>query len=459
MFKSFSMLAVAACAGISIASCTADKDLYDPTVVEQDVIADYESNFIKKFGSSINISDQNWDLAEDYTAHLQSAFASTRAVFGEGFNPSISAWETKYDVLPETIEWLDDNLPEKVNNKEKAQPFFLESWENTFNIVPIYIGQASYFWKLHLVITDDNGDEKDFTVWEKGDGVEILDNDSWKTLGKGEFETTIGKTVKSKQFEVLGCPKGTKMSFYLEIFNERGFKLPSSFEVENSIAAISCPTPSNLEPVDGVERGCIILGCEDRYDKFTDWDMNDIVFMIYGNPIPPVKPEVEKYYQRANKRYLVEDLGATNDFDFNDVVVDVTAEREVTLTKIQGKVVDAEYGDWKNAKAKVRALGGTIDISMKIGNTEWKKTGNVSEMINTKNPDYSKVLAEFDVEGWNPKENNIEVEARSMKNDQVFTRKVKFPKKGEVPMIIAVKPSQNWMVEYQSIPSDWFTVE
>lgn len=45
-----------------------------------------------------------------------------------------------------------------------------------------------------------------------------------------------------------------------------------------------------------------------------------------------------------------------------------------------------------------------------------------------------------------------------MKNDQVFTRKVKFPKKGEVPMIIAVKPSQKWMVEYQSIPSDWFTV-
>lgn len=100
-----------------------------------------------------------------------------------------------------------------------------------------------------------------------------------------------------------------------------------------------------------------------------------------------------------------------------------------------------------------------FEFSMKNCNTEWKKTGNVSETMNTMNSDYSKGFPEFDVEGWNPKENNIEVEARSMKNEQVFTRKIKFPKKGEVPMIIAVKPSQKWMVEYQSIPSDWFTVE
>ena len=49
--KNVSMLAVAACAGMSITSCTADKDLYNPEVVEENVKAEYVANFVKKFGA------------------------------------------------------------------------------------------------------------------------------------------------------------------------------------------------------------------------------------------------------------------------------------------------------------------------------------------------------------------------------------------------------------------------
>ena len=33
---------------------------------------------------------------------------------------------------------------------------------------------------------------------------------------------------------------------------------------------------------------------------------------------------------------------------------------------------------------------------------------------------------------------------------------IKFPKAGEAPMIIAVDPSQQWMKERVSVPSEWF---
>ena len=70
--------------------------------------------------------------------------------------------------------------------------------------------------------------------------------------------------------------------------------------------------------------------------------------------------------------------------------------------------------------------------------------------------DYNDVLSSFDIKNndWNPSSNNISVSVvgRGMNEGvQVIT----FPKTGEIPMIIAVDPEINWMVERQSVPSSW----
>ena len=36
---------------------------------------------------------------------------------------------------------------------------------------------------------------------------------------------------------------------------------------------------------------------------------------------------------------------------------------------------------------------------------------------------------------------------------------IKFPKKGTVPMIIAVDQKEKWMSERQGVPAEWFTTE
>ena len=165
------------------------------------------------------------------------------------------------------------------------------------------------------------------------------------------------------------------------------------------------------------------------FDCNHDGDYTDLVCLV-----EPVE---------ASKRYMVEDLGTTDDFDFNDLVIDVRA-----------------YGDrqW----AVVRAMGGTLDFAVTIGNTSWSKSEggfNVSTMYNTSgNIDYSAELAVFDVTGWNPLTNNISVTVKG-KGESAAPQVIPFPKKGEVPMIIAEHPARKWMNERVSIPEDWFTTE
>ena len=109
------------------------------------------------------------------------------------------------------------------------------------------------------------------------------------------------------------------------------------------------------------------------------------------------------------------------------------------------------------SKAIIRALGGTIDFELQIGDTKWKKSESdyvVTTMYNTQGTiDYDKVLAEFEVTGWNASDNNISVTVTEKSGNVV---NIKFPKKGTAPMIIAVDPTQKWMGERVSVPSTWF---
>ena len=174
------------------------------------------------------------------------------------------------------------------------------------------------------------------------------------------------------------------------------------------------------------------------FDCNGDQDYSDLICLARILPKPIMK------------RYLVEDLGATDDFDFNDIVVDVYQD-------IDGK-----------QSAIVRAMGGTLDFTLKIGNTEWSKSGkgfDITTMYNTKRPNvnWEESYDEFDVDGWVPASNNIEVSV-IVKEDKVNESgagnviiKIPFPRQGEVPMIIAMDPIANWNYEWDELRSDWWT--
>jgi hypothetical protein len=144
----------------------------------------------------------------------------------------------------------------------------------------------------------------------------------------------------------------------------------------------------------------------------------------------------------TSKRYLVEDLGSTADFDFNDIVFDVD--------DVNGE----QY-------CTVRALGGTLDIEIQVGDSTWRKSDSqyaVSDMINTRIPNYSDeyYLDRFKVTGWNPTENSVCVNVYVNGQEGMYV--IEFPAYGEVPMMVAVKRNKWWRKEFDTIPNsiDWF---
>ena len=159
----------------------------------------------------------------------------------------------------------------------------------------------------------------------------------------------------------------------------------------------------------------------------------------------------------------------TDDFDFNDIVVDVTTDR------VKKKIfydIDANGGWTFNheeiiehlpQQAVVRAAGGTLDFTLTIGTTTWTKSAkfpNYEEMLNTgwqgSSISYGTELDVFEVSGYNPSSNNISATVQGRGNSgEVMT--ITFPKKGEAPMIIALDATNNWMNERSSVPSGWFT--
>ena len=212
-----------------------------------------------------------------------------------------------------------------------------------------------------------------------------------------------------------------------------------------------CPRPANIAEDNQV----MIMACEDVYDNAekgvkSDNDMNDVVFMVYGKPEVPNTIEITEdteIEKRVTVRYMIEDLGATDDFDFNDIVVDV-ADVWTSKPVYTNNVLSGWTDSNKHQEAIIRHLGGTLPFKLKIGNTELEEHAGVLGS----NPD-----EKFAVSGWDKNTHNVSIQVKQSQNSTVYNNVV-FPKSGEAPMIIAVEPTQTWMNERQSVPESWFTV-
>ena len=445
--------------GVGLMSCS-KADVFDSNAAnelkKEQLEKDYTSNFVKKYGA---VEGKSWDLATLATSYTLET--SNRALTRDGVY-NADAVEGEMLVEKATIDWMSTNMKAGANNVAKGKPFYLQVPNNSFTIVPIFQGTASYYWQLWMYV-DGVGDK---LIWSKGDIQYITSDGStdWKSPGTGGTGMNSAFQIKAPTYEFKNLPKNANMYFYLKVWNSYGDfqkntinprKLTSLNQM--MLALINCKVPSNVPAGNEVS----IIGCEDNVNG--DFDYEDLVFMMYGNPAPPIK-HVDEVIVGTPKRYMMEDLGEEHpDFDFNDVVVDVISGR----AKVKREYEILENGGWKLIKettienlpdiAVVRAAGGILDFTLTIGDTTWKKSAkfpNYQQMLNTGRDgeiNYEKELDTFKVEGWNPDNNNISVTVEGNPNDIIF------PKEGDAPMIIAVDPTTPWMFERTPVPESWFT--
>ena len=443
-------------------------DLFDDHAKERDVKAQYAENFSKSYP---NVSlNQSWDYSnknEAYSLPTVTNHAAKRAARAANYQLTTGG---EYEVDNSTLTWMKKKLVDGKDNRSLGKPFYMKTPSNSFTIVPIYQGQASSVWELHAVI-----DGVDFKVWEKCQDVWVKKNENsdWQTVSSVSNTELYKSTdnvaaVKAQSYTFDNVPVGVEMYFYLLVTKVTNSKY--NYTVNSQMSSLNgmmlslndCPRPANISEDNEV----MIIACEDVYDNAakgvkSDKDMNDVVFMVYGKPEVPSTIEITEdmsIEKKTTVRYMIEDLGATDDFDFNDIVVDVSeiwTSSPVFTNGVLSGWVDSD----KHQEAVVRAMGGTIDFDLTIGNTSWSKSGagfDVKTMYNTQGTiDYDKVLAKFDVTGWNAKTNNVSIKVND-KDGQLFN--ITFPKSGEVPMIIAVEPTQKWMKERVSVPDSWFYI-
>lgn len=472
--KSLFLTASVAVVGLVFVACSHD-DFIDKDAPVKNLKAEYAANFEKKFGKID--PNQNWDFCSTqpvYSLPSSSNAARTRTGEGEG---SFACTTGEIEVEKTVLDWVHNNMPMGKNNQQKGDPFKMKVPGNSFSIAPIYQGNATYYWQLWMYVEDLG----DFMVWEKGNDFYYKANaeSDWTELGVGRDGLGDGGfySVKSPSYTFTNLPEGKEMYFYLKVWKNGSYTLGYDaylkyLENQNKNQPVNFTSLEGMmiSLVDAKKPAMVpddydvtIIGCED----YNDNDFEDLVFMVYGKPVPPTE-RVEEVEYAHTKRYFMEDLGTLDDFDFNDVVVDVQYDRKKITYKYDNSTnkLIGQTEEKLDDQAIVRAAGGTMDFTLTIGSTTWTKRANMdsSVMWNTgwkgASINYTAVLGEpFKVTGFNPTSNNISVSVVGNEGNSGKVKTITFPKKGEAPMIIAVDASVNWMNERVSVPETWFYEE
>ncbi len=449
----------------TMASCVKEASVPSYEDVQKE---SYASSFVAKYGQIR--ANQSWDFTSGERNLSTRGYSSINIEvlengvdFGDVSNLTLehhtfSKQVWNYDVIKSGIQKntaifnaINIALPEK--RGQKKDDVVLVAPSSSFYIYPLLSGGLNRY-DLKVKV----GDEEPVIVFTK-------DYTYFQTVNG--MQTPDGKTVNMHGVKIE-APVGTPIEIYLDnVVDEDGKKLSPMGTTNGYVVYIDVPNDAKLE-LDDVELAedhiVKYIGIEDAISG--DFDYNDLVLAVVGNPdVPQDKIITKNQYEvktcRA-KRYMIEDLGAIGDFDFNDVVVDVEEYTIYThtVTSENGVKTSDEVTSTTTAptKAFIRALGGTIDFELTIGDTKWVKSQSeydVATMYNTQGTiDYKNALAEFEVTGYNYDSNNITFRANG-KDGKLYT--VSFPKRGEAPMMIAVDPTTNWMNERVSIPSSWFT--
>ena len=446
--------------GIAFSSCVKNDFEEQNEVIFSQHKAEYETNFIKKYGEVD--PNKSWDMSShqpqySLTSMYDAPIASTRST--DNYSRTKT---TGFTVEQSVLTWFFENTPAGDDNSEKGNPFSMLVSAESFTIVPIFQGNASKYWQLWMHV---DGVSKDIQIWEKGEDLSYQKGTDLISVGKGQIGVARdADQVIAPAITFSGMPTA-RMYFYLKTWKDEDTynndQLQNKFSTASSLkrkmlAMDGCTKPEKVP--DNVSYR--IIGCEDAGDN----DYEDLAFLIYGKF---TIQEPRDVYEVIPKRYMVEDLGSTDDFDFNDVVIDLFNEYKTTYTyATTGGVKDLRDTDGPkliNQWAIVRAAGGTLDFTIKIGNsTTWKKSDHVkpsTTMVNTGRDgaiNYNKEIDKFYIvnKDWDSVHDNVSIEVDG-RDKSLGVYYISFPKEGVIPMIIAVDTSVNWMHERDGVPEKW----
>ena len=496
----------------------------------------YESNFVKTFGE---ISpDQTWDFSS-YAREKRLKKALTRAGDASVDDFGIEFDDDGYFRVPTAVhDWVFENVMEEngmANNKEriKEELWHAFSFEATntdaYDLLPFYLGASQSLYTFGMVVVDPDTKEvvSSTTLWDLSEDTHMQwqsnGGSGWHDItgstGSGGHGSTMqARTTRAEPILVdFSDPKygltkdDTKYIVYYTIYvkvghpqiNEAGDVVTSITHLPNMVAINMPDEIAALTNEDGYK--AMLIGCEtgnlNHIDR-ADYDFNDLMFLMVGR-IPDIYYDEMLQTTTIKKRYMIEDLFGF-DYDFNDIVVDVTdiSVRYYIINEQHGEkteqpiVYNGVSYPTVNQVAKFTYLCGTLPFQISIGNktfaqvTDPTDEGNTNKQLNGSSdatnkvtqlgsqtgitPDYTFEYSYQYSEStptpspfWDPDQNNISAtiwtdrdlsgttNSQSTLSGGSATWQSTFPENGAVPYMIATDQSVNWSPELTHIDSSW----
>lgn len=351
-------------------------------------------------------------------------------------------------------------LPEEEDAVDKNNNYEFES-RGEFAIYPVYGCTASadrvgyYYYdpksesidNRHEVVLADNIKQEEIQViWSNG-GTQNIDGGNSFFTDPNNNAFTWGMTgMRSKGF-LINIPVGYRVGFWIEnTDNYLGTKFYSN--------RVLNPECDYYSAVGKHSNGNYFFGLEDWLIKDSkgqgkNTDCNDIVFFVKNagnNDLPdPVDPdETPDDDDDVEMSWILacEDLGSTDDYDFNDIVLEIMKNTA-------------------NNSVEVRCLaaGGTIPAyitynDVEIGEAHALLGGQTNQMINTNSfgaasewQTLTGVSVDMSIDEIIK---NISIRVTQNEGD-VYATEIKAPEIGEAPQMIIVPGDWEWPAERKGI--------
>ncbi len=381
-----------------LSSCV--KDSFENTA-EQQKQAQYDYGFVEKYGKVA--PSQSWDFSGVTTAQTAMRSVSADEVCSKSQNNTeLGSKTSEISNIISNLMKDKNAVAEKIGNTEKID--FAPYKYSSVILLPMFMMQEEPTSAIYFTM-DICWGENSVNVYDS----KLQNGGYWSDVVLEKKCRNINTTLLTKEEDVYwrAYPVYSGTSITDKEKNEAIKQNIKDFEIKQFR----------------------IINIEDRsYWCFDVEYMGYTSYMVfYAKDLKVYEPTV------ISKRYMVEDLGSVGDYDFNDIVFDV---------------IDTDG----KQECFVRALGGTLEISIKVGDSTWSKapTYNAKQMINTTAPiDYDAVYAHFDVTGWDYDKDNVSV---IVNNGAETPYTIQFPANGTIPRMVAVKTTKHWMEESVSVP-------
>lgn len=257
--------------------------------------------------------------------------------------------------------------------------------------------------------------------------------------------TSEAVAVRAKTMKLNLSGIGTGDIFYPYLKNN----ITYNTSIDQKVKFFAVPRPTNIRE----DKFTYVLAFETSSNN----DYKDIIFLVVSDKRFESVP-TNPLFTSIRKRYLIEDLCSSSDFDFNDIVVDVEQIKAYERTGNNGN-----YGFKSNTTqtATLKHVCGTVPFEVYIGSkklfavTDPTDKQKMAQELNCSVTDAAvdgfdlDAVAE-DIKTWNPANNNIRIKV--WKNSQPGAESYEgaefvnssFPQQGTVPFIIATDVSVAW---------------